>query len=213
LKAYQIKANDIIRSNKNKLIKFSNLLKSDMVKYKTYPYITSIFGDNVLFGKYQGKNITIEVKYEEIHINIENNIQTKVIPKYFEIKDINVTAFIKGDYLYLKNKSRSDMTINNIRIRNMGKYYYLKNEERIPYETMIKINLKNEQQYLQSKYMSFKKYNRTIENQYGLHIEYKKDSYREARVLEKIETYIVNSNLYSNNVKKKYNRYAIGLVN
>ena len=80
LKKYEIEANNIIRENKNKLIKFSNLLKADMNKYKTYPHITSIFGDNILSGEYKGKDIKLNIKKNNIVINIYNSILSNTVP-------------------------------------------------------------------------------------------------------------------------------------
>jgi len=64
--------------NKNKMIKFEKLLKGSLNKYKTFPYITSIFGDNINHGVYLNNSIRFEQSENDtINITIENNIKKK----------------------------------------------------------------------------------------------------------------------------------------
>jgi len=165
-------------SNKNKMIKFEKLIIGSLNKFKVYPYLTSVLGDNILSGTYKKHFLTFKPEKNTVKIYVDIHNKKKIIPGEFMARDYNFSLILEGNNLKLINKSRSNLVIKNIIITNNNEKYFIDKVISIPYESEIIVNLNNYPNYINNTYYIFNNKYESFNNRFGLYAEYTKPGYK-----------------------------------
>jgi len=176
--------------NKNKMIKFEKLLVDSLNKFKTYPYLTSVLGDNVLNGTYKKHYLTFKTENNTVKVYIDIHNKKKIIPEYFQARDYNFSLIVEGNSLRIKNKSRSNIKVKNIIITNNNEKYFIDKQLSIPYGSEVTINLNNYINYIDSTYYVFNNKFESFNNRFGIYAEYTKPGYKRPHF---VSNYTTNS--------------------
>jgi hypothetical protein len=164
--------------NKNKMIKFEKLIIGSLNKFKVYPYLTSVLGNNILSGTYKKHFLTFKPDNNTVKIYVDIHNKKKIIPEKFRARDYNFSLILEGNNLKLVNKSRSNLIIKNIIITNNNEKYFIDKIVKIPYGNEVVINLNNYPNYINNTYYIFNNKYESFNNRFGLYAEYTKPSYK-----------------------------------